>query len=132
MDPTKRTTEPTCTGTTVIGIIFDGGIAITTDTLVSYGKMSRYKAVSRLYKVNDRTLVGMSGDFADYQYLRNIIETKVTELECMDPKAVMSPLALYSWLTAVMYNRRSNINPLWNTYIVGGVQGEAKKRFWAR
>jgi len=129
MDSKKRTNEPICTGTTVIGLVFDQGIAIAADTLASYGKMARYKAVSRLYKVNARAIIGVGGDYADYQFLRTLIETKVTEQECMDPKAVMSPLALHSWLTAVLYNRRSNINPLWNNYIVGGVVGEGKKPY---
>jgi len=125
----KRTAEPICTGTTVIGLEFDQGIVIAGDTLASYGKMAKFKMVSRLYKVNERTLIGVGGDYADYQYLRTVIETKVTELECMDPKAVLSPLALHSWLTAVLYNRRSQFNPLWTTFIVGGVVGEDKKPY---
>ncbi|XP_078288043.1 proteasome subunit beta type-4 [Rhinoraja longicauda] len=32
-----------------------------------------------------------------------------------------SPKAIHSWLTRVMYNRRSRMNPLWNTVIVGGM-----------
>jgi len=129
MEPLKRTVEPICTGTTVLGVIFDQGIAIAADTLASYGKMARFRMISRLYKVNERTLIGVGGDYADYQFLQNVIETKITELECMDPKASLSPLALHSWLTAVLYNRRSNINPLWNNYIVGGVVGEDKKPY---
>lgn len=31
-----------------------------------------------------------------------------------------SPKAIHSWLTRVMYNRRSKINPLWNTVVIGG------------
>jgi len=129
MDVFKRTAEPICTGTTVIGVVFDQGIAIAADTLASYGKMARYKNMTRLFKVNERTVIGIGGDYADYQFLQNVIETKVTELECMDPNAVMSPLALHSWLTAVLYNRRTNFNPLWSTYLVGGLVGENKKPY---
>jgi len=122
----KATAEPICTGTSVIGITFDGGVAIAADTLASYGKMARFKTVPRVYKVNERTIIGMGGDYADYQFLHSVIETKVAELECIDPKAVLSPLALHSWLTAVLYNRRSDMNPLWNTFLVGGVVGQEK------
>lgn len=31
-----------------------------------------------------------------------------------------SPKAIHSWLTRVMYNRRSKMNPLWNTVVLGG------------
>ncbi|NXR91852.1 PSB4 protein, partial [Hypocryptadius cinnamomeus] len=34
-----------------------------------------------------------------------------------------SPRALHSWLTRVLYNRRSKINPLWNTVLIAGVDG---------
>ena len=35
-----------------------------------------------------------------------------------------TPKSLFSWLTRVMYNRRTRINPLWNTIIVGGYDEE--------
>jgi 20S proteasome subunit beta 7 len=31
---------------------------------------------------------------------------------------------LYTWLTRVLYNRRSKFNPLWLDLVVGGMQGE--------
>lgn len=34
----------------------------------------------------------------------------------------MRPEALHSWLTRVLYNRRSRFDPLWNTFVVGGMQ----------
>jgi len=127
--PKTGTQDPICTGTSVIGVVFKDGIAIAADTLVSYGKMSRYRKVSRLYRVGKYTIAGMGGDYADYQFLRSVIENKVKELECADPEANLSPLALHSWLTAVLYNARTKMNPLWNNYIVGGLVGEEKKPY---
>ena len=40
--------------------------------------------------------------------------------ECLNDGFGYTPCSLFSWLTRVMYNRRSNINPLWNTYVVAG------------
>lgn len=31
-----------------------------------------------------------------------------------------SPRAIHSWLTRAMYSRRSKMNPLWNTMVIGG------------
>ena len=42
--------------------------------------------------------------------------------ECLNDGFTYTPKQLYSWLTRVMYNRRSKFNPLWNTVIVGGVE----------
>ena len=42
------------------------------------------------------------------------------ESESLDDGHHYSPKSLFSWLTRVMYNRRTRINPLWNTIIIGG------------
>ncbi|KAF3833443.1 hypothetical protein F7725_024647 [Dissostichus mawsoni] len=99
--------NPMVTGTSVLGVKFTGGVIIAADMLGSYGSLARFRNVSRLMKVNDNTILGASGDYADYQHLKHIIEQMV-------------PKAVHSWLTRVMYNRRSKMNPLWNTVVIGG------------
>ncbi len=42
--------------------------------------------------------------------------------ECLNDGFQYTPKSLFSWLTRVMYNRRTRFNPLWNTLIVGGLQ----------
>ena len=59
-EPTKHTTQPIVTGTTVIGIKYNGGVMLAADTLASYGSLARYKDVRRLQKVGDNTLIGAS------------------------------------------------------------------------
>lgn len=44
------------------------------DMLGSYGSLARYRSVPRLLKVNDKTVIGCMGDYADFQYLQAIIE----------------------------------------------------------
>lgn len=34
----------------------------------------------------------------------------------------MKPKALHTWLTRVLYNRRSKFDPLWNTFLVAGME----------
>ena len=65
------------TGTSVLGIKFEGGVVIAADTLGSYGSMARYRDCSRVMKVNDSTILGAGGDYADYQWLKHVIEQRV-------------------------------------------------------
>lgn len=122
MGPAKVTLSPMVTGTSVLAVKFDGGIILAADTLGSYGSLARYRNCSRVMKVNDSTVLGVGGDYADYQYIKAIVEQRVIDEECLNDGFQYTPKALFSWLTRVMYNRRSKFDPLWNTCIVGGVQ----------
>ncbi len=105
------------------------GISIVLPRFVSF-------SCSLNFKVNDKTVLAFSGDVADFQFLLTHIE-KQTLLESLlgdgfqsgyaflESKFIfLSPQALHSWITRVMYNRRSQFNPLWNTYIIGGLQDD--------
>jgi 20S proteasome subunit beta 7 len=110
------------TGTSVLGLKFDGGVIMAADMLGSYGSLARYRNCSRVFKVNDSTVMGAAGDYADYQFLKAIIEQRVIDEECLNDGFNYTPKSLFSWLTRVMYNRRSRFDPLWNNIIVGGVE----------
>lgn len=120
--PVRHTLNPMVTGTSVLGLKFKDGIIVAADTLGSYGSLARFSSLSRILRVNDSTVMTCSGDYADYQFIKAIIEQHVIDEECLDDGFSYTPKSLYSWLTRVMYNRRSKFNPLWNTAIVGGVQ----------
>ncbi|XP_075380804.1 proteasome subunit beta type-4 [Mycteria americana] len=118
--PFTRTLTPMVTVTSVLGVKFDGGVIIAADMMGSYGSLARFRSISRLLKVNDTTMLGASGDYADFQYLKQIIDQMVIDEELLGDGHSYSPKAIHSWLTRVMYNRRSKINPLWNTVVIGG------------
>ncbi|CAH1788934.1 unnamed protein product [Owenia fusiformis] len=120
--PRKHTQQPITTGTSVLGVKFDGGIILAADMLGSYGSLARFRNISRLMKVNDQTVLGAGGDYADYQHIKDIIEQRMIDEECLDDGFTYTPKALHSWMTRVMYNRRSQFNPLWNVVVVGGIQ----------
>lgn len=122
--PVKHTQYPMTTGTSVLGVKFDGGVILAADTLGSYGSLARYRNCSRVFKVNDATVMGAGGDYADFQFLKSIIEQRVIDEECLNDGFNYTPKSLFSWLTRVMYNRRSKFDPLWNTLVVGGMDGE--------
>jgi 20S proteasome subunit beta 7 len=118
----KHTVNPTVTGSSVLGIKFDGGVMIACDTLGSYGSMARFPNISRMLRVNDTTVMGSGGDYADFQFIKSVIEQRVISDLCAGDGFQYSPLSLHSWLTRVHYNRRSKFDPLWNVTIVGGME----------
>ncbi|KAM9168957.1 proteasome subunit beta type-4 [Mergus octosetaceus] len=120
LQPLTRTTTPMVTGTSVLGVKFEGGVMLAADMMGSYGSLARFRNISRLLRVNDSTVLGASGDYADFQYLAQIIDQMVIDEELLGDGHSYSPKAIHSWLTRVMYNRRSKINPLWNTVVIGG------------
>ena len=42
--------------------------------------------------------------------------------ECADDGFTLKPKALHTWLTRVLYNRRNKFDPLWNTFLVAGME----------
>ncbi|XP_003384464.1 PREDICTED: proteasome subunit beta type-4-like [Amphimedon queenslandica] len=115
-----RTLRPIVTGSSVLGITFSDGVMLAADTLGSYGSLARYRDLSRLLKVNDTTVAAGSGDYADFQYIARLFESLNIESDSYCDGHSYTPRSFYSWLTRVMYNRRTKINPLWNTVIMGG------------
>ena len=69
--------SPLVTGTSVLGIVFNGGVMIAADMLGSYGSMAMMRNMPRVFKVNNSTIIGASGDLADFQFLHQIIQDKV-------------------------------------------------------
>ncbi|XP_014204523.1 proteasome subunit beta type-4 [Copidosoma floridanum] len=118
----KRTHTPIVTGTSVLGLRFKDGVLIAADSLGSYGSLAKFRNCQRVLKVNNNIIVGAGGDYADYQYLKSIIEQKVLDEQCLDDGFTLKPKALHCWLTRVLYNRRSNFDPLWNNFIIGGIE----------
>jgi len=120
MEPHKRTMQPSVTGTSVIGCKYQGGVIIAADTLGSYGSMARFRDVSRCMKVNDCTLMAAAGDYADFQHLKQNIEQMVIDEKIQDDGYSLPPQAFHSYITRMMYKRRSRMNPLWNTVTIAG------------
>jgi 20S proteasome subunit beta 7 len=61
----------------VLGVCYSGGVVLAADIGGYYGSMARFKSLHRLIKVNNTTVLGSGGDFADFQYLSDIVKQKV-------------------------------------------------------
>ena len=89
----------------------------------SYGSLARFKGVQRLHPVGDYTVVGASGDLSDFQYLQHVLDGLVISEETNAQDGhTLGPAEIHEYLSRVMYQRRSKMDPLWNSLIVGGVK----------
>jgi len=113
---------PINTGTSIVAVKYDKGVIIAGDMLVSYGNTARYHNVDRVFKINENIILGMTGDYADFQFIKQLIDEQILVDFATDDKIALKPKDLYTWLSRVLYNRRSKFNPLWLDMVVGGMQ----------
>ena len=115
---------PITTGTSIVAVKYDRGVIIAGDKLVSYGNLARYHNVDRVFKINENIIIGMGGDYADFQFIKQHIDEIILSDFSNDDKILLKPKDLFTWLTRIFYNRRSKFNPLWLDMVVGGMQDE--------
>ncbi|EGN91672.1 hypothetical protein SERLA73DRAFT_100252 [Serpula lacrymans var. lacrymans S7.3] len=119
-DAVQRTQQPIVTGTSVLAIKYKDGIMMAADNLASYGSLARFKDVQRLHPVGQYTVLGAGGDMSDFQYIQHMLEQlSIDEFTCQDGHN-LGPAEIHEYMSHVMYARRSKMNPLWNSLIVGG------------
>ncbi|KAK9793714.1 hypothetical protein WJX73_005874 [Symbiochloris irregularis] len=121
-DPSQHTQMPYVTGSSVLALTFKDGVMLASDTLGSYGSTKRYKSFERIRKVNDRTVLGASGELSDFQYIMNLLDELTTDDFCEDDGGMLSPREIWSYLCRVLYNRRNKQDPLWNSLVIGGIE----------
>jgi len=117
-----RTVTPVVTGSSVAAFVFNGGVILAADVLGSYGSLAKYRNLPRIHQVNDRTILALSGDLSDADYIKEAIDAKVEEDIVQEDGSEMTPLALYAWCTRLMYHRRTKLNPLLTSIVVAGIE----------
>jgi len=110
------------TGGSVVALKYAGGVLVATDSVASYGSLARFDGVCRMSPVGSAgdTLLAAGGDYSDYQQMLKIIEAKAIADYTLDDGASLSPSMLHHWLTRIMYQRRSKMDPLWNSIVIAG------------
>ena len=63
-------------GTSVMALKYKDGVMLAADTAISYGGMKKEKDARRIVKLNDECIFGSSGEIADFQNLRRMMEKK--------------------------------------------------------
>ncbi len=120
LDARQHTSEPIVTGTSVLAVVYKGGVMMAADTLGSYGSLARFLDVERVVKANASTLVGADGEISDFQQIQKILKELEDEDRCVADGITHSPREVWSCLTRIMYHRRSKMEPLWNNLVVAG------------
>jgi len=123
------TLTPSVTGTSVVALKYKGGVMLACDTLGSYGTMARFKDVRRVFKSGRSTLVAGDGELSDLQFIEKLMEElHVTEV-CHDDGNLAGPRDALTYLARLLYRRRTNVNPLWNSVVVAGWDEQADEPF---
>ncbi|KAH9412330.1 proteasome subunit [Ordospora pajunii] len=104
------------TSTTVVSLRYKDGVLMGADTKGSYGRLAKYTGLQRIFKIGDQTLIGVSGEISDMQYLKKTLETLTEE----DPRKIDSH-GYYKMIQRLMYSARSRMAPLNLNVCVGGV-----------
>ncbi|CAO1636083.1 unnamed protein product [Sympodiomycopsis kandeliae] len=120
-EPSSHTSQPIVTGTSVLGLRYKDGIMLATDTLASYGSLARFMNIQRLHQLGENTVLGASGDMSDMQYVLHELDKVLIDEFNEDDGHDLSPPQIYAWLSRLMYERRSKVDPLWNSFVLGGV-----------
>lgn len=91
--------------------------------------------------MGENTLIAYSGDVSDAQHIQYLLDTLMypipllplpnitlrTLLTCRIREAhhqddhLPNPLTLHNYLSRTMYNRRTKMDPLWNSLLVAGI-----------
>ncbi|KAF1815177.1 proteasome endopeptidase complex, beta subunit [Eremomyces bilateralis CBS 781.70] len=136
--PKQHTQSPIVTGTSVVAMKFKDGVVVAADNLASYGSLARFTDVKRLRQFNTRAVLGFGGDVSDMQHLDRLLTSLSLRENYADPgssgdetdTASLDAKNLHTYLSKVMYKRRTDFNPLWNHILVAGLD-DADKPFLA-
>jgi len=82
--------------------------------------------VKRLHRFNDQTVIGVGGDVSDMQYLDRLLTSLDIKENYSSYGHTLNAKNLHTYLSKVLYKRRSDFNPLWNQILVAGLDGENK------
>ncbi|KIX00413.1 uncharacterized protein Z518_10552 [Rhinocladiella mackenziei CBS 650.93] len=123
--PNTHTQSPAVTGTSVLGVKFRDGVVIAADNLASYGSLARFTDVKRLRTFPPNTVIGFGGDVSDMQYLDRLLSSlDIRENYLSSAEHTLNARNLHTYLSKVLYKRRSDFNPLWNMLLVAGLDDE--------
>lgn len=109
----------TSTGS-VIALKYDGGVFMASDTLLSYGGLSKIPNCPRSKIIGKYSAICSSGDYADFQNMAEDLQEAVTADDLEEDGHEMSPPALFSVLHRKLYNKRCDFQPCMCQFVLIG------------
>lgn len=105
------------TGTSVVSFKYKDGIMMGADTRGSYGRLAKYSGIQRMFKFGDQTLIGISGEVSDMQYL-----VKTLNILTEEDNRGIDPKGYHKIIQRILYSARSRVSPLNLSVCVGGTR----------
>ncbi|QSL65267.1 hypothetical protein MERGE_002576 [Pneumocystis wakefieldiae] len=118
-----HTLKPILTGSSVLGLRFKEGVMLAADNLASYGSLARYDDVEKLFFFG-KTVIGVSGEISDLQYIKRLLHSFSIKEKNHEDGHFPCSSHIFEYLSHVLYNRRTNFDPLLNSCIVAGFDPE--------
>lgn len=136
-NPRQHTTRPILTGGSVLGVVYDGGVMLAADTLLSYGSMAKVQTAQRLQAVEGTsTVIGGSGEYSDFMKIVDTLQEEAlqeqTTVGLMDSlysdrsSTAMTAAKTWNYLRMIMYSRRNKFDPYWNDLLVAGMDEQGQ------
>lgn len=105
----------------ILAVKYDNGILLASDKTISYGSMFKYNNVSHFEQLTSSIIMGASGEFADFQELKDIIKSVILKEKCKHGGAELSPSEVHNYVKRLMYQRRSKMNPIVAKVVIAGI-----------
>ena len=120
-EPITHTTSPIYVGSSVIGMKYNNGVIIATDTRLNYGSMCKEVDIQdRIQQLTPRTIIGYSGEYSDLQETSRQLHA-LTLSDTLEGNPCFGPVELSNYLASLHYYKRNKMNPYLNSVVIGGV-----------
>jgi len=105
------------TGTTTLGLVFDGGVVLAADNRATMGHLKASKRAQKVFKIDDNVGLTIAGSVGDAQKIVRLMraETKLYKLETKE----LSVKGASTLLSNVLQG--SKMMPFMNQFVIGGV-----------
>lgn len=109
------------TGGTVVAVAHRDGVLMAADTVLNYGSTRRTDSYKRITPIGTHTLIGFTGDEADFKDSIYALESMLREARChgLPPPSTKE---IHGFLATRNYSSRLEMDPIYNGYIIGGCE----------
>lgn len=107
-------------------LVWDVCLNLRTFFIASYGSLARFTDVKRIRVFDGSSIVGFGGDVSDMQYIDRLLDSIDIRENYSSNGNTLNAKNIHTYLSKVLYKRRSEMNPLWNHILVAGFDGDGK------